>query len=75
MSGLVDMWNSELAKLRNKGQDGSVKTSHEKEASPDERSSTLRQSASLAKAMKDKVQLALKCSEASVSMLVESFCP
>ncbi|CAA2940939.1 Hypothetical predicted protein [Olea europaea subsp. europaea] len=84
MSGIVDMWTSELAKLRNKGEAeavSSAKPGHQREASPlsdaddRERRSTLWDTSSLAKAVQVKLQHALQFSEASVSMLVESFCP
>ncbi|GLT44319.1 hypothetical protein SLA2020_182240 [Shorea laevis] len=75
MSGIIDMWTSELAKLREKGQtlfpSGSSRASVESAqvAGPQERNSSR-----LARAFVDRF-MQPKLSEGSVSMLVQWFSP
>lgn len=84
MSGLVDIWTTELAKLKNKGQaifpSGSAPPSQEAApvaaAHADEKSSgggSLWWPTGLAQALQVMKLPALQCSEASLSMLVDSF--
>ncbi|KAG8364280.1 hypothetical protein BUALT_Bualt19G0112000 [Buddleja alternifolia] len=82
MSSLVDIWTSEVAKLRSKDQanlsGGSAPTSHEAAtvtAHADESSGSLWWPTGLAPLAQRVIEKlpALHCSEASLSMLVDSF--
>ncbi|KAL8540324.1 hypothetical protein ACS0TY_001795 [Phlomoides rotata] len=79
MSGLVDIWTSELAKLKSKGQavfsSGSAPPTQEA-ARADEMSgatTSLWWPTGLAQTFQVKKFPAFQCSDASVSMLVDSF--
>lgn len=81
MSGLIDMWTEQLAKIRNKGStdlaSGSSSTAAESSqvVQPKERSGTLIQwPPNIANAL-PKISSTLAYSEASLSMLVECFSP
>ncbi|KAH7835963.1 hypothetical protein Vadar_031501 [Vaccinium darrowii] len=81
MSGLIDMWTEQLAKIRNKGStdltSGSSPTAAESSqvVQPKERSGTLIQwPPSITNAL-PKISSTLAYSEASLSMLVECFSP
>ncbi|KAL7125351.1 hypothetical protein ABFS83_14G111500 [Erythranthe nasuta] len=78
MSGLVDKWTDEVAKRRNKS--GSAPPSQEATAAPvaahvDKKSGgSIWWPAGLAQALQVKKLPALQLSEASISMLMDSFC-
>lgn len=80
MSGLVDMWTSELAKLREKGQtiwpsSGSSPTNLESSKEGESRTGSLGKSLpTFIRGMRVSA-IVLPYSEASISMLVECFSP